>query len=140
MGCYKPFARLVNHRQQWRYHSLRLGRVLDWLRLLDFEPVSIEHGFYRPPLGRRSFLERLGWMERLGQSLKLSGGAYYCVVARKEIAAMTPIRPVWHNMNPIAGLTAAKRSSSVLTQSAARSVTMPVPTAPESSPTRKHSV
>ncbi|TQV81298.1 class I SAM-dependent methyltransferase [Exilibacterium tricleocarpae] len=117
MGMCKPFAQLLNRKQHWRYHSLRLGRLLDWLRLLDFEPISVEHGFYRPPLARASFLDRLGWMERLGHATNFPGGAYYCVVARKEIAAMTPIRPVWSNVNPIVRLTAGKPSSSVLTQS-----------------------
>ncbi len=111
MGCCKPFAQLISRRPQWRYHSLRLGRVLDWLRLLDFEPISIEQGFYRPPLTRTSLLERLRWMERLGTSSNLPGGAYYCIVARKEIAAMTPIRPLWPNLNRIVGLTAGKPSS-----------------------------
>ncbi len=114
IGSYKPFAQLLSRRVWWRYHSLRLGRLLDWLRLLDFEPVSIEHGFYRPPLLRSGILKRLGWMDTLGKRFNLPSGGYYCVVARKEIAAMTPIRPVWQKLAPIVRLTGTKASTRVV--------------------------
>lgn len=111
MGGYKRFARIVTASPQWRYHSLRLGRILDWLRLLDFEITGIEHGFFGPPINSTSLLKRMSWIDRLGRRLHLPNGAYFCVVARKEVTAIVPMRPVWQRLNPIVGLAASKPST-----------------------------
>jgi len=103
-GLWKVAARIIRQKPHWRYHSLRLGRVLDWLRLLDFEPVSIQQGFYRPPLQQMGLMRRLQWVERWGKKAEAPFGGYYLIVARKDVAAMTPIKPVWQSFNPITSL------------------------------------
>lgn len=111
-GLFKQFGRLFTRKVQWRHHSLRLGRVIDWLRLLDFEPVQVSHGFYRWPIDHPQIMERTGWMERV-RSTQLPMGGFYFILARKDVVAMTPIKPSWKKFNPINGLVGAQPSSRV---------------------------
>ena len=106
MGLWKSLARWGGARQ-WAHHSLRLGRVVDWLRLLDFEPVKIQHGFYRWPIDHSGVIKKTQWMEKLFHATKLPLGGYYIILARKDIVGMTPIRPAWKKFKPIEGLVGA---------------------------------
>ena len=69
-----------------RQHSLRLGRVVDWLRLLNFRPVAVKRGGFGP---LPSDLQGSRWWQRLGCGAGLPGGAFYCIVARKQV-----VRPI----------------------------------------------
>lgn len=95
-------ARLFSDRPRWRHHSLRLGRILDWLTLLDLEPVEIQQGFYRP-LQSRS-VARLPWVSRWNKRLSLPWDGFYLIVARKDVVAMTPLKPAWQEVKPAVGL------------------------------------
>jgi len=108
-GVWKSVARLATARKQWRHHSLRLGRVLDWLRLLDFEPVKIDHGFYRWPIDNAGVISKTQWMEKLFRLSKLPVGAYYVILARKDVVGVVPIRPTWKKFKPIEGLVSTSR-------------------------------
>lgn len=118
-GLFKQFGRLFTRRAQWRHHSLRLGRVIDWLRLLDFEPVQVSHGFYRWPIGHPKIMERTRWMERV-RATQLPMGGFYFILARKDVVGMTPIKPSWKKFNPINGLVGARPSSRVADPAHAR--------------------
>lgn len=108
MGLWKSLARFGGSKQ-WRHHSLRLGRVLDWLRLLDFEPIKIQHGFYRWPIDHSGVIKKTRWMEKLFRATKLPFGGYYLILARKDVVAMMPIRPAWKKFKPMEGLVGAAR-------------------------------
>ena len=108
VGLWKLVARWGGA-SHWRHHSLRLGRVLDWLRLLDFEPVKVEHGFYRWPIDHSGVIKKTQWMERLFRATKLPFGGYYLILARKDVVGMTPIRPTWKKFKPIEGLVGTSR-------------------------------
>lgn len=103
-GLCKLFGRLFTSGPLWRHHSLRLGRVIDWLRLLDFEPVEVSHGYFRFPINSQRFISRTQWYERFMKKTKLPLGSFYLILARKDVVAMTPIKPVWKKFNPMEGL------------------------------------
>jgi SAM-dependent methyltransferase len=107
-GVGRWFGRLFGCKAHWRHQSLRLGRLLDWLTLLDLEPVTVQRGFYRPPLQRPGLLKYLHWLERWGKRLRLPWGGFYLVVARKDIVAMTPLRPAWSDYKVAPGLGVTK--------------------------------
>lgn len=94
----------------WRRHSLRAGRLEDWLRLLDCEPLQHERGFFRLPVNNPWLLEKFRFMETLGTTLRLPWGGYYLLVARKDIVGMTPIKPLWKKYKPTVGGLVAKPS------------------------------
>jgi SAM-dependent methyltransferase len=113
-GVFKQCGLLFTHQAQWRHHSLRLGRVIDWLRLLDFEPVNISHGFYRWPIGNPKVMQKTRWMERVAQSTQLPMGGFYFILARKDVVGMIPIKPNWKKFNPIGSLVGAQPSSRIV--------------------------
>lgn len=89
-GAVKPFAQLARTSAFWLRHSLRKGRINDWLKLLGFETLSVHTGAsYRPLSSRLS--------GRLGAQLQLPFGHFYCIIARKSVAAIRPIKPQWEN-------------------------------------------
>ena len=81
------------HRAPWCGDWIGVRRLRDWLSLLDCE---LTHGamlYYRPPLARQGWMDRLFFMERMGDRWWPLGGAVYMLVAKKRVAGVTPIRP-----------------------------------------------
>ncbi|MGI1678124.1 MAG: class I SAM-dependent methyltransferase [Cellvibrionaceae bacterium] len=117
-GVFKQFGRWFTQKTQWRHHSLRLGRVVDWLALLDFEPVSIEQGFYRWPIDHPSVMEKTRWYERFAKKRKLPMGGFYIIVARKDVVGVTPLKPNWKKFNPIESFVGSRPRSGTATDTA----------------------
>ena len=70
-------------------------RLRDWLRLLSFEVDSGAFGCYRPALRSQAWLDRYGWMERLGERWWPVFGAVYLLKAVKRVRGMRLIGPAW---------------------------------------------
>ena len=108
LGLSGWLARCFSRKPRWRHQSLRLGRILDWLQLLDLELVTVRHGFYRPPVRQSSTLRHLHWLERWGKRLILFPSGVYLIVARKEVGATIPLKPCWEPVDARQGLEGAK--------------------------------
>lgn len=104
LGWGGRIAQVFSRAAQWRRQSLAAGRVEDWLTLLDLELVSVERGFFRPPINHEKLLNHLQWLDRWGKKLRLPGGGFYQMVARKDVCAMTPLRPAWRDTRVAPGL------------------------------------
>ncbi len=102
-GLWRAFIRFFSRAPQWRHQSLRLGRVLDWLAVLDFEPVAVKQGFYRPPYSKPGAIRYLQWLDRWGEKLNLPWGGFYVIVARKDSFAITPQKPQWQGYAGLRG-------------------------------------
>jgi SAM-dependent methyltransferase len=94
-GLTRHVARLFSRHALWRHQPLRLGRLLDWLQLLDLEPDRVQRGFYRPAVQHPGALRRLQWCDQWGKRLHLPGGAFYQVLACKELGGAVPVKPAW---------------------------------------------
>ncbi|MDQ2075705.1 class I SAM-dependent methyltransferase [Marinimicrobium sp. ABcell2] len=108
LGIGRWVARCFSDSPRWRHQSLRLGRVLDWLQLLDLELVKVNHGFYRPPIQRPGALRHLHWLERWGKKLPMFPGGVYIIVARKDLGAPIPLKPSWESVKTAPGLEGVK--------------------------------
>jgi SAM-dependent methyltransferase len=64
---------------------LRYRRLRDWLRLLSFEVEGGRFGCWRAPLAGEAAIERMAWMDRVGERWWPVFGAVYCVVAVKRV-------------------------------------------------------
>lgn len=105
-GVYQIFMRYIIPRPNWCHHSLRLSRVQDWLRLLDFQTLQVQRGFVRPPLQHQGIMRQLKWLDSLAAWLSLPLGGYYVIVAQKHIAPLTPVKPIWSPISSVAGFSA----------------------------------
>ncbi|MFZ5551072.1 MAG: class I SAM-dependent methyltransferase [Pseudomonadota bacterium] len=63
-------------------------RLRDWLRLLDFEIETGRFGCWRPPMASQRWLDRFGWMDRIGSHWWPVFGAVYCITAVKRVRGM----------------------------------------------------
>lgn len=63
-------------------------RLRDWLRLLGFSLEAGHFGCWRPPLATERWLERFGWMDRVGERWWPVLGAAYLLVAVKRVRGM----------------------------------------------------
>ena len=103
-GLYQWMLGRLLPNSHWRHHRLYLSRLKDWLRLIDFEVVSLSYGFYRPPIHHVGIMRKIMWLERLGAWVNFPFGGYYVLVARKDIIPVTPIKPSWGRSSSILGL------------------------------------
>lgn len=96
MGLSKWPMRLFSEERRWQSRSLSSQRVMDWLRLLGFQVEYRCFGGFSPPLqsGRvQSLLGAAGKRVSLG---RLPLGAFYMIVARKQVLRPLESRqPAW---------------------------------------------
>lgn len=92
-------------RAPWCGHFIHLVRIKDWLKLLDFRLVQGTMLYYRPPLNNETFMDRLRFLDQTGNRWWPMAGAVYVMVAKKQVLAMTPLRPAWRTRSVLgAGL------------------------------------
>ncbi|GLS26745.1 class I SAM-dependent methyltransferase [Marinibactrum halimedae] len=101
LGVGRQLSNLVSRKPLYRANTIRLRRLMDWLRLLDFEPVKTQRGLFVPPINHKSSLQKLQWVEALAKKIYWPLGGFYAVVARKHVGAVTPIKPSWTSINPL---------------------------------------
>lgn len=89
-GLTKWVAGLTTRQQVWRHNSLRRARIIDWLQLIGFQVIATEQG----GLGNTTNLPRASSGVRLVDwaRKRISVGAFYVVVARKQVTPLNPIR------------------------------------------------
>jgi len=76
----------------WGGHYLSLGRLGDWLKLLGFELVETRTFMFRPPLHNAQLMQRLAFLEPLGERILPWLGGAYGLLARKRVETLTPLR------------------------------------------------
>jgi len=94
MGLLKFPMQLFSKQSQYRFHNLRIGRLIDWLSLLNFHVVQIEHGAYNPPLHSPDWAQRDSLWERACQKIRFPLGNVYMIHAVKRVPRGTAL-PLW---------------------------------------------
>ncbi|MET0067839.1 MAG: class I SAM-dependent methyltransferase [Candidatus Thiodiazotropha sp.] len=87
--------RLRANKAPWCGHFFSSGRVADWLALLGFDLLDLRCLHYRPPLKGQGVMQKLHFMERLGEQVYPKLGGVYIIHAVKRVATLTPMRPRW---------------------------------------------
>ena len=72
----------------WAGDWVGYWRLRDWLHLLSFEVEGGRFGCYVPPVGSAAWLDRLRWMDRLGDRWWPVLGSVYAVMAIKRVRGM----------------------------------------------------
>jgi SAM-dependent methyltransferase len=84
----------------WRSRFLSAFRVKDWLALLGFDLIQQNTFFFTPPFQRNCCIDHQ-FLEFVGQRLAWNFGAVYVLVAKKRVTLLTPLRPKWHEPQPL---------------------------------------
>ena len=100
-------------RAPWCGHFIHLVRIKDWLKLLGFQLVQGQMLYYRPPLSNEALMDRLYFLDKTGDRWWPMAGAAYIVVAKKQVMAMTPLRPAWR-ARPVLGHALAQPARRVI--------------------------
>jgi SAM-dependent methyltransferase len=93
-GLFRKLA-LWHGKPPWSGQFLSANRIKDWLKLLGFEIEFLKKISFRPPLRSRRVTNRLGFLEPLGRACWPAFGNVYVVVAKKRVAAVTPLKASW---------------------------------------------
>lgn len=88
MGVAKFPMQLFSSKPQFKYHNLRLGRVTDWLSLLNFHVEGIAHGAYNLPFGKQpnnqQIADKSTW-EQTCEKRRIPLGNFYMIHAVKRV-------------------------------------------------------
>ena len=94
-GIFKFLGRPFLNRPIWKRHGFRCRRMKDWLEFLDFSCVETRYVSYNLSINSNSYLARSGFIDRFIGSNRFPFGSSYCLLARKDKAGLTPIKPRW---------------------------------------------
>jgi SAM-dependent methyltransferase len=100
-GITRLFAKRQG-RIPWCAHFFAVARVKDWLRLLEYELTAGQMLYYRPPLQNEGVMDRLYFLDQVGDRWWPMMAAAYLVVAKKRVYGVTPLQPTWR-ANPAIG-------------------------------------
>lgn len=93
---------------------MSLGRVKDWLKLLNFDlgaGGASAFGAYVPPFDSESWLARMNWMDPAGRRWWPMAGGVYFLMAVKRVHHLNLIGPAWRDQRALARRKAAAASS-----------------------------
>ena len=93
-GLYRLFSR-KKERAPWSGHFISHHRLSDWLKLLELTELKHVSGYHHAPLERKSFRNRFSWITNWAKRSPAKNGAFSILLARKDIAGMTPLRSGW---------------------------------------------
>ena len=72
-----------------------ISKIAEWLMLLNFQIITKEYFYYRPPILNSKIRKNLKFVESLGPRYWPLFGGGYLIVAVKRLARMKPIIPKW---------------------------------------------
>ena len=84
-GLRKSMQLVLRKTIPWAHHGLSRGRVSDWLKLMNCEPLNAAWGFYSFPLQSERFLKYSHRIDRFLTQNGIPGGAFYVIHACKEV-------------------------------------------------------
>lgn len=90
--------RLVSRRQgrvPWCGNFFGLHRIKDWLALLEYQLTDGHMLYYRPPVQNEGVMDRLYFLDKVGDRWWPMMAAAYLVVAKKRVLGVTPLQPRW---------------------------------------------
>lgn len=108
-GMLKPFGSLLKV-PPWNGRFIRPGRLMDWMNLLNFKIDRAQYCMYGLPLASKQS-NRPDFSKGLSRNTNWPLGAVYVIVARKQVGAMTPIRPVWRTQKSFGRLSVVRSAN-----------------------------
>lgn len=79
----------------WQGHFVSIRKLRKWLRACDCTIDSYKTFCFQLPIASKHLRRHLRFVKSIGQTCWPTNGAIYCLIARKEVATLTPIRFSW---------------------------------------------
>lgn len=93
-GIFRMFSRKKDL-PPWCGHFISHKRLSDWLKLLELTELNHITGYYSPPFEKKTLRSRLACLRNVVKRSPAHNGAFSVMLARKDIAGMTPLRSGW---------------------------------------------
>jgi len=84
-----------HNRTPWNARFISSLRVTDWLKLLEFHVEKVSHGAYLLPINSAGMVSHADAFERFGSRFLNPLGAFYLIIASKQVIPVTPITRRW---------------------------------------------
>lgn len=84
-GLRKSMQLIVRKAIPWAHHGLSRGRISDWLKLMNCEPLNVAYGFYSFPIQSEWLLRYTDRLDSFLSNHGLFGGGFYMVHACKQV-------------------------------------------------------
>lgn len=94
---------LFRRKAPWHACMLGTARLIDWLKLLDFQVEQVRYGMYALPVNSESLIRYSGLFDPLAAHLNWPTGGVYAISARKQVLPLTPVQTKWRTL-PVHGL------------------------------------
>jgi len=91
----------------WNNRFVSGKRVEDWLTLLDFKVSGLDYHFYGLPYNHHSLMNHFMWLNKV-LNTKVPLGAYYTVLAQKQVGSRVNIAPGWQRRAKVVGMPLSK--------------------------------
>ena len=111
-GAWQTLAQFTG-KPPWDGRFIRTGRLMDWLNLLNFKIDRAQYAVYGLPSGQHSGPVD-DYSQGFGRNLNLPVGSIYVIVAKKQVGAMTPIRPQWNTARSFGRLNVVRSARTTL--------------------------
>ncbi len=105
-GIRRLFSRSKNG--PWGSRFISGNRVDDWLNLLDFKVSGLQYHFYAPPVNNQRLINSFAWLSHI-LNAKVPLGAYYTIMAQKQVGGRIRFAPRWRQKAKVVGLPLANR-------------------------------
>jgi len=79
----------------WNGNFLTPIKVIEWLKLADFQIIQQEMLFFRPPLSSEKNFNKLKFLEWIGHKCFTPFGAIYTLIAKAKVVPLMPIKSSW---------------------------------------------
>ncbi len=86
----RSLSRVLSKHQHWQNHAISARRISDWLRLMNFTICDIQYGFHQLPFNLSIKNHLFNRATFFLQAILRYFGGFYLVVAKKEVAPLTP--------------------------------------------------
>jgi len=100
-GLRNLLSRRASGDMPWSGRFLSVGKVEEWFSLLGFELLMSRYQLFQLPIHRPLTLGKMGSLFK--HYVPCLGGGY-CLLVRKRVSTLTPIRPAWGNRKRVVGL------------------------------------
>lgn len=85
LGLAKLPLQCFTDRPVWKHRNMSAYRVVDWLTLLGFRIEAVDYEYFSLPIQYRKFQSLRSPFDWLGKKLSLPFGAFYTIIARKQM-------------------------------------------------------